>query len=336
MAQDDRKGKPPVTPGKSPAPTAPDTPASHAINAPPPPEAQDAAEAPPTPEPTVEEAGAGGQAMAGDGTSDPGSGEEGDVQPETETERLLREVEEAKQALAAKKETLARHEAQSKADEAAAAMVSGYAAEVPALKAHEQGLQQYQAAAKSFLNAILPGPTRDAIADVHKAPRKAIDDLRTGIDRQEGEAADARRDLADARAAAAAAKEKADALERPAASIKDRLKEADAVRSDAKKASAAGNYALAYWLIMDGGKLDKSIEGDPEIIAPDTLAAAIKKAAADQAQADKAVADLESRVEALDASLQKDKTQLATLQRTLDATILTALAKLNPPSAEAA
>lgn len=317
MAQDDRKGQPPVTRGKSPAPTAPDTPASREMNAPPPPEAPDApADAPPASK------GAPG-APAGAGKED-------------ETDRLRREVREAKQALDAMEEALARHEAQRQADEAAAKMVSDYTAEVQALKTHEKGLLQYQAAETSFLKEILPGPARTAIAGVAKAPRKAIDDLRAKIEQGDRDAGEARRDLAEARAAAAAAAQTAAALKRPAASIKDRLKGADAVGSDAKKASDAGNYALAYWLVMEGGKLEQAIEADPPIIAPGALAAAIKTAAAGQAEADKAVEELESRVEALDASLQEDRAQLATLERTIDATILSDLAKLNPPSVEAA
>ena len=39
MAQDDRKGQPPATRGRGPAPNAPDTPDTRAIRAPPPPEA---------------------------------------------------------------------------------------------------------------------------------------------------------------------------------------------------------------------------------------------------------------------------------------------------------
>jgi hypothetical protein len=87
---------------------------------------------------------------------------------------------------------------------------------------------------------------------------------------------------------------------------------------------------------MEGGKLDQAIEAEPHIIAPDALATAISAAAAEQAEADQAVADLESRVVELDASLQQDRTELAKLQRTVDARILADLAKLNPPSAEAA
>lgn len=324
MAQDDRRRQPPSTRGQSPAPTAPDTPASHEMNAPPLPEAPDAPDAsPPADAPAAAPAPAAAESETGTGT-------------ETETERLRREVREAQQSLEAKEEALARHEAQRQAEEATATMVNDYAAEVPALNAHTRGLRQYQTAETSFLEEILPAQTRADIADVDKAPRKEIDDLRAKIDKEEGDAAKARRDLADARATAAAARERSEALKRPAASIKDRLKGADAVRSDAKKASDLGNYALAYWLVMEGGKLDQAIEAEPEIIAPAALSAAIATAADEQAKADKAVEELESQVAALDTSLQEDRTRLATLERTVDATILAALAKLNPPSAEAA
>lgn len=46
MAQDDRKGQPPPSRGRLPAPPVPDTPDTRPINAPPPPEAPDDADDP--------------------------------------------------------------------------------------------------------------------------------------------------------------------------------------------------------------------------------------------------------------------------------------------------
>lgn len=353
MAQNDGKGQPPA-PGGTAAPTAAGTPQSGEIYAPPSPEAPDppagpsAAEALPTTEGAPGTAGPGAadpsvaEALpatdGAPGAAGPGAGEQTPpgAATENETERLRREVREAEQALRTKKEALESHEAQAAAKEAAAAKVRDYAAEVAALQARERGLRQYQAAETSYLETMLPAPVRAAIAKVDEAPRRKTDDLRVKIEQDERDAADARRDLAEARAEAAAAKQASEALKRPGASIKERLSAADAIRADAKKASDSGNYALAYWLVRESGKLDQAMEADPKIIAPEALSAAIAAAAARQTQADKAVEDLENRAKTLDDSLQKDRAALATLQRAVEATILTELAKLNPPSAEAA
>jgi hypothetical protein len=352
MPQDDKKG-PSSTRGKSPASTAPDTPDTHAMNAPPPPEAPETAPAEaktePTPEaetapaeaetdPTPEaetEPAPGSEDMAGDGTVGPGEDSEEQLE-ESQSERLRREIRDAEKALEAKKADLVRVEARRLEDEAAAKMVSDYSAEVPALKASERKLLQYQTAETSFLNEILPSAARTAIAEAHKKPAQEIADLRSRIEQEESDAAEARTALGEARQAAAEAKDKAEALKRPAAAIRDRIKRADAVRAEATKARDAGRYALAYWLVMPGGELERTIAAEPAIVPPEELGGAIKAAAAAQKEADDRVAALTKEVETLDAALQKDRTGLAELQRGLDAKVLAELSKLNPQTAAAA
>ncbi len=319
MAPDNRKGQPP-TRGRSPAPTAPDTPDTHHAKAPPLPEAPDAAA-----EPT---------ATAGKAASGAGAG--GGEPKESDSDRLRREIDAARQALEAKEAELARVEAQRQADEAAAKMVAAYADEVPALKAAEQELRQYQSAETSFLNEMLPPSARAAIAEVHKGPEQEIATLAAKVAQEEKDAAEARRALGEARQAAADAKSGAEALKRPAASIRDRIRAADAVRAEATKASDAGRYAYAYWLIMPGGKLERAIAAEPAIVAPDALGPAIGTAATAQKNADERVATLTKQVETIEAALQADRTKLADLQRSLDARILADLSKLNPQNAAAA
>jgi hypothetical protein len=315
MAQNNRKGQSSSTPGRSPAPTAPDTPGTRDVNAPPPPEAPEAPETPADAPPAKPAAGG---------------------QPESESKRLRREIEKARQALEAKEAELARVEAQRQVDEAAAKMVSDYSAEVTALTASERDLRQYQKAETSFLNEVLPDATRDAIAKVHKGPEQKIASLLAQIGQKERDAAEARRALGEARQTAAEAKDNAEALKSPAASIRDRIKRADAVRAEAMKASDAGRYALAYWLVMPGGRLEQAIAAKPAIIPPDDLGAAIKAAAASQKEADERVATLTKNAETIEAALQKDRTLLAERQRSLDATVLAELSKLNLQTAAAA
>jgi hypothetical protein len=341
MAQDDSKGQPASTRGKSPAPSAPGSPDTRGMNAPPPPEAPET-ESEPEPadggtEPDAIDAGDapddGGSSGDADGGSS-GDADGGSASGTSESE-LLSRIEEAEKDLEAMKADLARAEERRKADEAATAMVNDYKAELPALEALEAGLRQYQTAETRYLETVLPASAVAAIKEVDKVPRKNIDDLRVKVENGERDAAEARRDLTEARAEADAAKQRSEALKRPAASIRDRLKGADAVRAEAKKASDSGHYALAYWLVREGGKLDQAMAG-PAKTRPEDLAAEIRKAAAEQATAEEAVEALENRVKELDASLQEDRTKLATSQRTVDVTILTELAKLNPPSVEAA
>jgi len=337
MAQDDRKGQPPSTRGRSPAPTAPDTPDTRDINPPPPPEEP---EAEPAPEPV--------DAMAGDGTVDAGTGEEADggnasagASPgsaggKTESDRLRDEIAEAEKALEAKKAEFAHVEERRKAEEATAKMVADYAKEIPALTATEDGLRQYQLAETSFLSKFLDAGTMQNIADASAAQQRAIDDLEAKVGTKAKAVADKRAQLDAAKERAAAAKAKGEALKRPATSIRDRLKAADAVRTEAKKASDAGNYALAYWLIRDGGRLEEKIRAEPRVIPASQLEAAMRQSAADQAAAEREAAALEAEVKPLEVDLQADRAALAALKTSFEAKVRASLAQFNPKSAEAA
>lgn len=315
MAQDDRKGQPPSTRGKSPAPSAPDTPNTRNMKAPPLPEAP---ETPPAPVPA--DGIAGGGAASGESDSD----------------RLRREIGEAEKALEDKKAELTRAEEQRKAEEATAKMVADYTKELPALTATEDGLKQYRLAETSYLSKFLDAAAIKQIADASAAPQQEIDDLATKIEADAKAAADKRAKLDAAKGKAAAAKARAEALKRPAASIRDRLKAADDIREEAKKASDAGNYAVAYWLVMDDGRLDEKVKAQPRIIPASELETAVRKSAADQTKAEQDVAALDGKIKALDAGLEADRARLAALKAKLEAKVRESLAELNPNSAEAA
>jgi hypothetical protein len=326
MAQDDPKGQPPATRGKSPAPTAPNAPDTHSMTAPPPPEAPANALAPAESRSTAEATPAG---VAGQEAPEGAAGE-------SDSDRLRREIAEAEQALAAKRAALAAAEDKRKAEAAAAKLVDDYSKEAAALTATAEGLRQYQLAETSFLSKFLDAPTMQKIADASAGPEQEVHDLKAKIDADSQAAAAEKAKLDAARQRAAAAKAKAEGLKRPAASIRDRLKAADAARTEAKKASDAGNYALAYWLIMDGGRLDALLKQEPRILQAAELPAAMAQSAIEQATAEADLAALEGRIKGLDAGIQTDKARLTGLTARLEATVRESLAQFNPKSAAAA
>jgi len=328
MPQDDRKGQPPSTRGRAPAPGAPGTPDTRDIKAPPPPEApetQEAAADEPPARPSVP--------MSGDGVTDQEAGEHPE---ESESDRLRREIGEAEKALEAKKAELARAEERRKTEEATAKMVADYSQEVPALTATEGGLRQYRLAETSFLSKFLDAATMQNIADASARAQSEIDELAAKVGADARAAAEKRAELDAAKEKALAAKARAEALKRPAASIRDRLKAADAISAEAKKASDAGNYALAHWLIMDGGRLDEKVRAEPRIIPASELEAAVRQSAADQTAANEEVTTLEGELRTLEAGLQADQAKLAALKVKFDATVRDTIAQFNPRSAEAA
>ncbi|HEY0413172.1 MAG TPA: hypothetical protein VGD66_08520 [Allosphingosinicella sp.] len=345
MAQDDPKGQPAGGRGKSPVQRAPDTPDARHMAAPPPPEAPLHEPAPADSGATAATASAGIAAHApedkpaegGGGAGGGGSGGGGGgATGEAESDRLRREIAEAERALAAKRTELAAAEDKRKADEAKAKLVEDYSKEVAALTATAEGLQQYQLAETSFLSKFLDATAMQKIPDASAGPEQEIHELTAKIEADSQAAAAEKAKLGAAKQLAAAAKAKAEGLKRPAASVRDRLKAADAVRAEAKKASDAGNYALAYWLIMEGGRLDALLKQEPRIIQASDLPAAITQSAAEQATAEAELAALEGRIKTLEAGIQADTARLAALNAKLESKVRESLAQFNPKSAETA
>ncbi|HLL31182.1 MAG TPA: hypothetical protein VK403_09325 [Allosphingosinicella sp.] len=343
MAQDDRKGQPPATRGKAPAPATTDISSAPEIHAPPPPE-------PPVIQPTAADppAAAAGEAGDGDDASgaagaaeagpDAGSGEpEGDEDsPEDRTGDLEAEVEDAKQALKEKEAKLARHKEEVAAEQAAADLVKAYGAEVNALRLAEKDLEQYQEAETRFLSRFLDSEATEKIKAAATAAQAEIDRLAAKVSTDEADVAAKRKARDDAREEAAKARKRADSLKRPASSIRERLKAADAIRSQARKASDDAKYALAYWLVMPKGKLDEAIKAEPRILDPDKLRGHVKDARKAQQEAEQALTDREQALKEAEDKLRKDQAELADRRKKFDATVLKAVAALNPPIVKAA
>jgi hypothetical protein len=358
MAQDERKGHTASARGRLPASSAPDTADAHGMHAPPSPEAPGAPQSQPATEPVDTAAGQGtadagesgnggdtgggsagggsaGGGSAGGGTGGAGTGG-GAAGGASEIKELKDKIDQANKNLDVLKAQLTLAEDLHRATEATEKMVGDYAKEREALKATEEELIQYRAAEALFLSKFLDDAKMKAIAKASAEQQQKIDDLTTKIKTDERTAADKRAHLDKAKAEAAAAKAEAEALKRPAASIRDRLKAADAIRTEAMKASDSGNYALAYWLIMDHGRLDEKIKGKPRIIPESDLKAAVEQSAANQIKAEQLVAALEGEVKTLDAGLLADRAMLASLSAKNEATVRDILAQFNPKSAEAA
>lgn len=339
MAQDDRKGHPPGSRGRAPDPTATDTPSTRDLNAPPSPE-------PPATQPTDAGPPAAatdenkGSRAAGPAPKTPDSnsaaGDSDEDLPGDKTDDLKKAVEAAKKALKEKEEALARYKEQREADKAAAKLVDDYAAEEDALKLANRDLEQYQLAETSFISRFLDSATMTKIAEAAKTAQAKIDALAAKIGGQEATATAKRKARDDARDKAAEARRNAEALQRPAASIRERLKAADAIRSEAKKASDDGKYALAYWLIMPGGKLDQAIKGEPRILDHKDLRVQVKTTRKAQEDAEQALAQREAELKEAEDLLRDEQVRLVDLRRRFDATVQENVAALNPTIVKAA
>ena len=155
------------------------------------------------------------------------------------------------------------------------------------------------------MTRYLDSETISKIEAAAETAQEEIDELVGKVSTDEAEVVTKRKTRDDAKEEAAKAKAKADALKRPAGSIRDRLKAADAIRSEAKKASDDGKYALAYWLVMPGGKLDKAIQADPPILDPGDLRQQVDAARKAQEDAEKALADREKELKEAENKLAR-------------------------------
>jgi hypothetical protein len=334
MAQDDRKGHRPGSSGKAADSLATDAPSTRDINAEPAPErpATQPTDARP---PAAAADGNKGSKAAGAAPKTPEQDSD-ENPPGDETDDLEEAVEAAKKALKEKEEELARYKEQREADKAAAKLVDDYAAEEDALKLANHDFEQYQLAETSFLSQFLDSATMTKISEAAKTAQAEIDALAAKIGGQEATAAAKRKARDAARDKAAEARRKAEALQRPAASIRDRLKAADAIRSEAKKASDDGKYALAYWLVMPDGKLDQAIKGEPRILDHDDLRKQVKTAHKAQEDAEQALAKREEELKKAEDVLRDEQVRLVELRRKFDATVLENVAALNPTIVKAA
>ena len=127
-----------------------------------------------------------------------------------------------------------------------------------------------------------------------------------------------------------------ESLMKPVASIKDRLKELEAFKGESRKAHNDGEYAIAYWLLVDSEKFEGRLNGKPKLIHPDQLRDALKAAwnayrkVADEFQ------DLDAGVQEAETVLVTDTAKLTDMKKNLDATIRSELTKLLPSRSEAA
>ncbi|HYG47481.1 MAG TPA: hypothetical protein VD846_06005 [Allosphingosinicella sp.] len=337
MAQDDPEGQTPATRGRSRATTAAISTDTRAINAPPPPEDVGTPPGAADPPAAASDDAAGGNEGGGAGperTDAPtGAGERdgGGGGSEDRTGQLAEAVEAARNALKEKEEELVRYKAQREADAAEDKLVRDYAGEENALRLADEDLEDYRQAEISFLHRFLDSGTREKIENAARTAQAEIESAGSSVKTQEDIAAARRKERDEAKDEAAKARRRAQELKRPAASIKERLKAASAIRSEARKASDEGKYALAYWLIMPGGRLEQAIKAEPPIWRPEDLRKEVKAARAALEAAEQRLADREEALKAAEELLAREQARLDEKRRGFDAAVLEKVAALNPP-----
>jgi hypothetical protein len=258
------------------------------------------------------------------------------VEPTAEptVEELRQRLAEAQRAVEAAQAELARQEQKDKLEVDLAELVGAYRRDYPPLEVLDSAQRNYLSTERRCLREILTPEVADEVPEVAAEPVRAVADLEAAIAAHEADLAAAQVKLAAAVAARDRAKAAFDKLTRPAASIKARLSGAETAKSEVKKAHDAGQYAVALWML--DGRFQQALDGEPPLVAPDDLAAAVRESWMRLADAEAACSAQDAAVKTASAELGAEKARLAELKRTLDAQMRQRLAALTTAEAKAA
>lgn len=214
--------------------------------------------------------------------------------------------------------------------------VTDYRPEYPGLKAAETAYRDYSENEVKCLKEILGDANSQAVEKIAKEIRAAVVTLSDDIAAHETALAGKKKDRETKLKNRDRLKAEFESLMKPVASIKDRLKELETFKGEIRKAHDDGEYAIAYWLLIDAKKFAGRLNGKPKLFPPDQLRDALKVAwnayrkVADEFQ------DLDADVQEAEKALVVEKAKLTDMKKNLDANIRSELTKLLPSRSEAA
>jgi chromosome segregation ATPase len=249
--------------------------------------------------------------------------------PKSGDDPLIDAVLKAQESLKKAEAALASYQDGVKLKDTLSKIVEDYEAEYADLDFDQDELEDYCNNEVAELSAILSPLGLAKVEEVLKAAREEIQHLDKRIRDRTEDLAGLRARLEKERGQADAAKAEFEALKKPAASIKDRLKKAAAARIEVEKAHRAKNYAVAYWLLTSPTKFNGYLEGKPKLDQPHELAATVEKARKKYATAASEVDALDVRIKAGEKALKADLDLLADRRKSLEARIVQKLSEID-------
>ena len=338
MAQNERTGRGGRGGGLD-RPKDPDT-NPRAMHAEPPPESPltAASEAGgPSVEPPNEAGDGGDGGGGGDGENDGGgNGEaEGGGGDDRTEEEVLAELQAAQKTVEDLEAELAEIREEDRREEEKDRIIDEYVAQLPALKAEEAELERYRTAELKFLEEMLSEDVRKAIAEVSDDLQQELNGLEADVDNAQAALDAQQRTLDEAKAAERNATGELERLVRPLDPVRAKLRDGEALRTATNKAEEAEDYATAFWLVMDGGRMQKRLAEDP-IRDPDDLREAIEAAGEAQAAARADIPAQEAPIAGLSKALEDARVAHESAKATLEERVQERVSELNPTSAEPA
>jgi len=243
-------------------------------------------------------------------------------------DRILEELEEAQAALKDAEAKLARHQASVKLEEELPKLLDDYESQYSDLRRDQKALEEYKSYEEDRLRSHLDAEERRAIERIEEQASDEIEDLGKRIERTDNRLSNWRKDLADKKKEIEDRKAELDEVKKAVASIRDRLKQAEAKKADVEKAYDAKDYARAYWLLSSNDKLTGLIDGQLRVLAVKDLAAEIRQRSGRYSDAIARTAATEAKIKAHEALLKADQDRLVELKKSLDDRIVQRLADL--------
>jgi len=247
---------------------------------------------------------------------------------ETPEDEILKELKEAQEALKEAEGKLVKHQASVKLEEELAKLLNDYKSEYSDLRRDQNALEDYERDEGQRLNEHLKPEDRSAITRVEKKALDEIAELEKRIEATSDFLDGSRKELIQNKARIEHHKAKLEVVKKPVASIRDRLKQADARKTEVEKAFDARDYARAYWLLTSEKKLAGLISGELRVLTVDELAEKIRRRSERYADAVADTAATEAKIKAGEARLKADQDRLAELTKSIDDRIAQAIADL--------
>lgn len=247
---------------------------------------------------------------------------------ESPDDPILEALRAAQEALKEAEGNLAKHQASVKLEEELPKLLNDYKSEYSDLRRDQNALEDYARDEERRLNEHLEPEDRAAIENVEKEKLAEIAELEKRIKGTSDSLEGLQNELIQNKGRIELHKAKLDMVKKPVASIRDRLKRADAQKAEVEKAFDTRDYARAYWLLSSDRKLAGLISGELRVLTDDQLAAKVRRRSDRYYDAVADTAATEAKIKAGEARLKADQDRLVELNKSLDDRIAQALANL--------
>jgi hypothetical protein len=238
-------------------------------------------------------------------------------------------LELAQEKLAEAQFNVAEQDKRDKLDAELDKLVEAYEKEAEAVSKSEDVLKNYADAETSGLEKLL---TQTGVKDVMAASKTVDDDIKQKdtIETDEGKLKTKQQEVVDSTKDRDNKKAAFERLKKGAAAIKERQRRIEALRTEIDKAESTGDFAIAYWLLVEKYQAELGSELKP--IAASEYEGKVNAAWTELSTAEADLREKELALKKATKALDDLKKDIATLRKDRDANVRAELKKIRLPS----